>query len=362
MAKAITNGTVVYELKVANPNQIANFDVGKLTKSVGDDLTRFNQKGVQGVVVKGTDAAKIVKEVIADLGAKKVKAPHLRAGVSGKDLIFLVTDSASPSYEKSCVLVADYVGLKDRLAKEKGAVVNLDPGDKVIDRAAKDMGKKFGAKPTTAATANFGITGTTAIVLLAHGDEDKNSTGQIYGKDFAGKTPAEIVKLLLDNPDAKKRLSPDYAGTIYLDGCFTAQGSAMQNYTKQVWDLLKGRGLTKASVKGNLGLAATTKKGDEIITTTEADERDKKLRKQIDDERKLKLAAINKKYGALWAAKYKAKNDQAGLKNDPETKKLQAEADALEDALAKKYQAEAKKIPGLNVKNFVGQFGLSVLN
>ena len=136
----------------------------------------------------------------------------------------------------------------------------------------------------------------------------------------------------------------------------------MQNYTKQVWDLLKARGLTKASVKGNLGLAATTKRGDEIITTTEADERDSKLRKQIDDERKAKLAAINKKYNALWVAKYRAKKDEAGLKKDPEAVKLQAEANALQKELDRKYQTEAKKIPGLNVKNFVGQFGLEVLN
>jgi hypothetical protein len=362
MAKPITTGTVLYEIKVTNPNLIANFDVGKLTKAVGDDLVRFNKKGVQGVVVKGADATKIVAQVKADLAGKKVKTPHLRAGVSGKDLIFQVIDTADAKYEKTCVLVADFVGLKERLKKEAGAVVNLDPGDRVIDQAAKDMAKKMGAKPVTAPAANFGITGNTAIVLLAHGDEDKNSTGQLYGKDFAGKQPAEIVKLLLDNPDPKKRLSPDYAGTIYLDGCFTAQGSAMQNYTKQVWDLLKGRGLTKASVKGNLGLAATTKKGDEVITTTEADERDQKLRKQLDGERKLKLAAINKKYNALYVAKYKAKNDIAGLKKDPEAIKLQAEANALQVEIDKKYKAEAKKIPGLNVKNFVGQFGLEVLN
>ncbi len=92
------------------------------------------------------------------------------------------------------------------------------------------MGKALGAKPTTETHAKLaGVDDTANIVLLAHGDEDKNSSGRLYGKDFAGKSPKDLVKLLLDNPNEKKRLNTSYSGTIYLDGCFTAQGGAMQN-------------------------------------------------------------------------------------------------------------------------------------
>lgn len=86
---------------------------------------------------------------------------------------------------------------------------------------------------------------------------DKTASGQICGKDFAGKSPKDLVALLVDNKDPKKRLSPSYAGTIDLDGCFTVQGGAMENDTKLVWELLKAKGIKNCKVKGNLGAAAT---------------------------------------------------------------------------------------------------------
>lgn len=361
MPKSIS-GTPLYEIKATNPNALANFDPGKLTKAIGDNMNKVVGKPMQGLVVKANDAKAIVEKVKKDVVAAKVKEPWLRAGLSGTDVIFLVTDAKGGSYEQTCVLVPGYTALCEKLKKEAALVVNLDKGDRVIDQAAKDMARSNNTRATTPDKAEFGISGSAPIILLAHGDEDKTSTGQIYGKDFAGKSPADIVKLLTENPDAKKRLSPDYAGTIYLDGCFTAQGGAMQNYTKQVWELLKAKGYKKAMVKGNLGLAATTKSGDEIITTSEADEQAKKITKTAEADFQKAIAGQQGKLDAIWKAKYQKTRDQKGFEADPEVVKLQAEVEGIRKRASAKLQEDLKKIPGYRVTNLVGNFGLKRLN
>src|SRR5262249_17125024 len=238
--------------------------------------------------------------------------------------IFLITDLKG-KYEQSCTLVAGYVPLREKLKDEAGMVVNLDKGDKIIDQAAKDMGKTMKKNGVEGKDAEFGqISGKTPIVLLAHGDEDKTSTGQIYGKDFANKTPAQIVTLLCENKDPKKRLNSNYSGVIYLDGCFTAQGGAMQNYTKQVWDLLKARGFKGVTVKGNLGAAATLSSGDELVTTTEAQEKVEKLTKQFQSAYEKATGPHEAKRKQIWQAKYMAKNDATGFHNDPDILKAEA--------------------------------------
>ncbi len=362
MATSIDSKTVVYEIKATNPNAIANFDSGKLVKAIGDDLARFVGKPMQGLVVKANDAKSLVDKVKKDLVAKKCEQPWLRAGMSGADMIFLVTDLKNGKYEQSCKLVAGYKAIREKLKAQAAMVVNLDKGDKVIDRAAKDMAKATGTRAVTGDKAKFGgIGGTTPIILLAHGDEDKTASGQIYGKDFAGKSPKELVALLLDNKNEKKRLSPDYAGTIYLDGCFTAQGGAMANYTKQVWDLLKARGLKNVKVKGNLGAAATLKSGDELVTTTEAEKAAEKLVKKAQKDLEKKIEPFEKKLGEILAKKYGGKEGPAFEKDDG-VKKLNAAIEKLHKDAQKALHAEVKKIPGYEVKNLVGQFGLTRLN
>ncbi len=361
MGKSITNGTVVYEIKAVNPSLIANFDAGKLTQAIGNDMSTFVGKPMQGLVVKATDAKAVVDKVKKALEQKKVQQPWLRAGISGADMIFLATDLKNPKYEESCTLVAGYVGLREKYKKEWGLVVNLDKGDSVIDQASKDMGTAMKTNPVLPGKAKFGkIQGATPIVLLAHGDEDKTSTGAIYGKDFAGKQPADIVKLLCDNPDENKRLSPEYSGVIYLDGCFTAQGGAMENYTKQVWDLLKKR-VPNVKVKGNLGLAATVG-GDEYVTTSEADEKAKVIIAKSNQDFEKAIAVQEKKRSDIWTAKYSKKKDEKGFFADPEVKKLHEQIDVVRKQYASKLETDLKKIPGYQVKNLVGQFGLHKLN
>jgi hypothetical protein len=400
MAKKLDS--VIYELKATNPNAVANFNAGQLIAKVGEDLETHCGRPIQGVAVKANEAMKLVEQAKKDLVGKKVQQPHFRAGICGKDLIFLVTDLKNAKYEQFCVLNAGYTALRDKLANQKGAVVNLDPGDSIVDQASKDMGDALGIKPLTEGRAPFGkLKGTKPLVLVAHGDEDITSTGQIYGKNFAGKTPAEIVKMLLDNPDQNKQLSPDYEGTIYLDGCFTAQGGAMENYTKQVWDLLKARGLKKVKVKGNLGAAEVKPGGDNIITTTEAEEKAKKMaiamQKVMDGEKakmeqelkeaqskltaaQTELKKLQSARANVWSTTFKATNDQAGFLQAPLVKKidesitgslnpkintlskqvadLDAKIKGLYDIYLAKLKADIAKIPGYEVKNLVGQFGL----
>lgn len=362
MPKTIT-GSPMYELKVTNPNAISNYNGGHLVKAIGDDLVKFVGKPMQGLVVKEAGAAKIVDLVKKDLIAKKVKEPVLRAGISGSDILFVVSDLKNAKYEQSCVLVAGYVPLREKLKKQAATVVNLDPGDAVIDQAAKDMARNNRAGAVAGAGANFGlISGTSPIILLAHGDEDKTSTGQIYGKDFAGKTPAQLVTLLVDNADPKRCLSRDYAGTIYLDGCFTAQGGAMQNYTKQVWEMLKTRGVKNVKVKGNLGLAATTDRGDEIITTSEAQARADRLLAGAKRAYSQATVTHEQQRGEIWQARFGRPADEAAFLADPEVKRIDEDAAKISERVSAQLEKELKKIPGYQVPNLVGQFGLTRLN
>ncbi len=360
MASSIDSGTVVYDLKVANPNAIANFDLGKVLKGISEDLNKFVGKPIQGLVVKGSDATTVVKKVKEDMVAAKCAQPWLRAGMSGKDMIFLVTDQKNSKYSRSCVLVADYKGIREKQKKllAETQVKNLDQGDEVIDRATKDMRNALGAKTDK----DLGdIDGSVSIILLAHGDEDKTASGQIYGKDFAGKSPKELVAMLVDNKDKKKRLAPSYAGTIYLDGCFTAQGGAMANYTKQVWELLKAKGIKNCKVKGNLGAAATLKSGDELVTTTEAEKAGDKLTEKANKDFQKKIAPALAKLQDISKTKYAGKTD-ANFEKDAAVKTLRAALEKTRQEAVKKLQSDLKKIPGYEVKNLVGQFGLTRLN
>ncbi|MCE4538115.1 hypothetical protein LXT12_12725 [Pelomonas sp. P7] len=361
MSKSIDSGTVVYEIKATNPNAIANYDAGKLVKGIGDDLIAFVGRPIQGLVVKANDATAIVKKVKEDLVGGKCAQPWLRAGMSGKDMIFLVTDLKNAKYERACTLVADYKGIREKQKKllTETKVYNLDKGDKVIDKAAKDMVKALGVKGDGKGLGE--IDGSVSIILLAHGDEDKTASGQIYGKDFAGSSPKDLVALLVDNKDPKKRLNPSYSGTIYLDGCFTAQGGAMQNYTKQVWELLKAKGIKNCKVKGNLGAAATLKSGDELVTTTEAEKAGDKLTAKAQKDYEKQIAPAQAKIEEIWKKKYGGK-DKDGFKNDPDVAKLNAAIEKARNDAVKKLEAELKKIPGYEVKNLVGQFGLTRLN
>ena len=244
-------------------------------------------------------------------------------------------------------------------APQKGAVVNLDPKDKVISDAAKVMEGKMGTKAVEKKDVGKALEGLTGdIVLLAHGDEDKTSSGQIYGKDFAGKSADWIVKLLTKNPDPKKRLMADYKGTVYIDGCFTAQGGAMKNYAMQVWNGLKAAGIKNVQVKGNLGVAATQADGSEKVNPTIESEACKKeiaqLKKMTDEA----LAVCTTRIQQIIAESKKAGTDFKVNKEYIALKAKDAEFN-------KRYNVERAKIVAkypVDVKDLVGNFGVKTLN
>jgi hypothetical protein len=348
-------GKPLYELKCDNPNKIANFSEPKLAEACAKDFLDF-------VGIKGSDAKALIEKVKKDMVAKKVKEPWIRGGLSGSDLILLVTDLQPTKYEVSCTLFAGYIAACNKQKNQSALVVNAQKGDKVIDDSADRMAKAKGTDVKTVKEADFsGLDDSTPIILLAHGSEDKSSTGTVWGQKFAGVGPEAIVNYLVKNPDKKKRLGPNYSGTIYLDGCFTAQVGGMGNYTQKVWQGLKAAGVKKCVVKGNLGAAITEDTGDETIITPEADKAAKKL---LEDANK-KLAEANKviqaKKDKIWQTKYLKKNDKDGYAKDAEIIQLKKDSDAKLKELQDKFNEDIKKVPGYRVTNLVGKFGLEVI-
>jgi hypothetical protein len=334
------------------------FPVGTIPSVIGKDLEEQVGRPVQGLVIKVDEAKKVLKDAQKALEDKKIDSITLTVGLSGKDMVFVAVGSGA--WEKFGVLVAGYTDIvAKQKAPQKGAVVNLDPKDKTISDAAKVMEKKLNTTAVMKKDAGKALEGLTGdIVLLAHGDEDKTSSGQIYGKDFAGKSPEWIVKLLTQNPDTKKRLTPEYSGTVYIDGCFTAQGGAMKNYAMQVWNGLKAAGIKKAQVKGNLGAAATQADGTETVNPTIESEACKKeiaqLRKMADEATKICTTRIQqiiqecKKAGT----DFKVNKEYLVLK-------------AKDAEITRKYNTQRAAIVAkypVDVKDLVGQFGISTIN
>ena len=396
MAKKISS--VIYEINVDNPNKIANYDPGKLLKEVGEDLKTYCGKPVQGMVVATSVADKIIATAKKDLIAGKLKHPLIRAGVSGAELIFQVTDKDNAKYEQVGVLNKNYVKLRDDIKKEKPAIGNLEPKDKIAKDSADLMGQAKGAKVLHGeGKMNFGkITGSKSLMLIAHGSVQKDDEGDmLYGKNFGGKSAADLVKLLTENKDEAKRLSPDYSGVIYLNGCYTATPDKMGTYIETVWKLLKAKGYTKLKVKGNIGSASVNKDGSMSVSTPDAEEASEKLQAKFEKELGVKIkdfeTTLDKKKKSLkeaegklvkltsaraniWKTTFQKTDDKAGFKEAPLVKKIDAEiTKTLQPAIkqlttdiadwekaAKKLVADIKKIPGYEVKDFVGQFGLEV--
>jgi hypothetical protein len=336
------------------------FPLGNLPTLIGEDLKKQVGHPVQGLIIKSAEAKRILDETKKAVDDNKIATLHLTLGVSGKDMILLATDDG---WEKFGILVAGYTDIIDQQkAPQKGVVVNLDPKDDTgrVPAAAANIAQKLNTTPVLKAGVGDKLVGIGAgnIVLLAHGEEDKTSSGQIYGKNFAGQSPASIIKLLTANADPKKRLLPTYAGTLYLDGCFTAQGAAMKNYALQVWNGLKAAGIPNVKVMGNLGAATTQQSGDELINPTlETDQYEEQL-KAIKKRYEPTLAASNKKIMELMEA-CKAKGGNPAT--DPAINAATAKMEAINAQLLAESKQLLDKTP-TRVKNLTGKFGVSTVN
>lgn len=200
----------------------------------------------------------------------------------------------------------------------RGMVVSIDPKDKVIHEATHDIAnkRKLGQDASPSAKpgdkdkayssvqadgglkkADFSKAGSNApIVLLAHGSTPmfQSSKGNVHAVEFGGKSPQVMVDYIA------KTLPKTYAGQIYLDGCFTASGRGTLVYAEQVYKGLVKKGYEYLQIKGNLGAAATTADGKELVTPADVtryqadlSERLRELQAQRDD--RLKPYEVEKK-------------------------------------------------------------------
>lgn len=356
----------------------SKFNIGNVIKAITYDLEEFGEKGVQGVVIKSSDALKLVKYHSA---SKKLKDPYIMAGVVKKDLVLVIHDKVDAKFEGMSVLVKNYVGLKDKLAKSNSAVVNMDRGDDTIDGASDAKGKKLKARVQEEDEADFeGITGN--VLLCAHGTP-KTKPGRVIGTHLAGKKPSQLCDLLTKNKDKKKNLSKDFSGKITLSGCFTASGGPEKDkkddpYAKKVWSEMKKRGYKKLSVEGMPGPSWTAddnsqtdghgkrmKTGDEGVWAKseemlEAQEKKAvKLRKEIDSMTKKIVGAWKKSDGDKSA--FLSKSGVKKALNDLKSKEKALDDLKVEIKSIKKDMKKTGDVDGKDIKALIGTFGLRVI-
>jgi hypothetical protein len=327
------------------PLDNAGQQMNKVTEWIAEDAGPM-------LPIKQKDATDFLKEVQADIAAKKCAKPLLKLGLDSGHLVMRV--EGDNKYAKSVIVVKGYEDEKAQRAK--ATVVNAQKGDATIDASSKDMAKVKGTTAQTAAAADLNAKGSKApIIILAHGTPTGSLPGSVYAKDFAKKKPDEIVKYLVGD----KKLDKAYAGVVYLDGCYTAAGpkqgrdaSELNNFAKKVYDGLVDAGYKYLQVKGNLGAAATLKDGSESVidaqVEAELEQRKAKLKaehKALSDKAgdiTQRVAQLEKVATALVA---KHNGNAETLKTDVGIKLVREEVDKLEvlrSAAAKKV-ADLKK-------------------
>jgi|GEM_PF-5301935 len=251
-----------------------------------------------GKALKNFESAKAKKNPVAIATAIREIEPVLKKAISKCDKKrHAETLGALTKYPNLLVKEREAVINTIEAWATKGMVVNMDSGDNIIDKAVDDIYKKRGLQEDAALlrpgevgpvgthsgksdadNADFSKMNDSPIVLLAHGTPSFGkvpSGAQQTATKFADKKPAAIVSFL------EKSLDKSYAGMIYLDGCYTAAGNSPMNFAKQVYDGLLKKGYIYLQVKGNLGVACTTKSGKELVSHGQVDNERNKLEKQL---------------------------------------------------------------------------------
>ncbi len=356
----------------------SKFNIGNVMKAITYDLEEFGEKGVQGLVVKTSDALRMTKYESA---SKKHKDPYLMAGVVKNDLVLVVQDKGDAKFEAMAVLVKGYVGIKAKLAKSNSAVVNMDRGDKTIDKASDAKADKLKTKVQEDDDTDFGgITGN--VLLCAHGTP-KTKPGRVIGTELAGKKPSQLCDLLTKNKDKKKNLSKDFSGKITLSGCFTASGGPEKDkqddpYAKKVWAEMKKRGYKKLSVEGMPGPSWTAsdssladghgkkmKRGDEGVWAKSEEMLEaqikmaNKLRKEIDTMTK-KIVKAWEKYDGTKESFMAISGVKKAL-NDLKSKEKALDSIKAEIKKIKKDMKSSGDEDGKDIKSLIGTFGLRVI-
>lgn len=267
----------------------------KKVNEVGDVITEFRAAFTKYLVAREKcqpdDARDVVFENLAkakimildaksvvDNAAKAKAEQDLKVSggiVMNGDLVISVYGTKPEPYSKSVVVRTQFVQTALKLIrKQKNVVANIEPDDedKIIPRNADRQAAKFNTTTQkNAEDIDVGGIKMGTIVLAAHGGS-VNAAGTIMGTSLGNKSPAQIVSLLTDNADEKKRLHPKFKGTIILSGCFTAAGTGAvppgYNYSvfaEEVKKLLDAKGYQNFLVKGMAGPSETTKKGDKLV-------------------------------------------------------------------------------------------------
>lgn len=337
--------TVIKGFVAKAPLDNAGQQMNKVTEWITEDAGA-------GFVIKQKDATDFLKEVQADIAAKKCKKPLLKLGTDSGHLVMRV--EGDDKYAKSVVVVKGYEDEKAQRAK--ATVINAQKGDATIDASSKDMAKVLGTKARTADEADLNAKGSKApIIILAHGTPTSSLPGTVHAKEFAKKKPEEIVDYLVKT----KKLEKNYAGVVYLDGCYTAAGpkqgrdaGELTNFAKRVYDGLVKEGYKYLQVKGNLGAAATLKDGSESVidaqVEAELEQRKKELarqHKELSDKAADIKGRVDKLEKVATALVAKHGGNADSLKADIGIKLVKEEVDKLEvlrSAAAKK-AADVKK-------------------
>ena len=247
------------------------------------------QEGItdpQGIKLPGlNDALKSFKKYQEEIkGSKNDLA--VRGGINDKGHLVLTLSGILPrsgkpvKVEDEVIIRKDFAKLVKELSDEANVVVNLQKGDATIDTAAARQAKKFGTGVDEPDDADFGGMTTGNVILAAHGSRTEIN-GTIIGTKLGKRTPQQIVDLLTAGTDAAKRLNPDFSGTVWLSGCFTASGGIAppgenfdhESFVRSVWELLKAKGYKKATVKGQPGIARTDCAGRQVLGDADGAER-----------------------------------------------------------------------------------------
>jgi len=222
-------------------------NIGKL---VGPDVP-VNASGANRLLKKARDGNEKGKFVNA----------VAKAGIVGKDIVFAI---GSDKEEEKVVILKDFE--KARTNSKNSEIVNAhealgndEKGATVVKIAEKILVGKGGEVSKDDEALNK--KGDKApIVVLAHG-EPSESKGKVYATKYAEKTPQEMFEFLTKT----KKLPKNYAGTLYLNGCFTAAGKTDENYAKKVYKLFEKAGYKYMKVEGNLGETMTLEDGNESV-------------------------------------------------------------------------------------------------
>ena len=285
----------------------SKFNIGNVIKAVTYDLEEFGEKGVQGVVIKSSDALKLVKYHQADKHKTGVDDPDSDYGsVTGN---LLLCAHGAPKTKPGRVIGTEFAGKKpsqicDLLTKNKDKKKNL----------SKDYSGKI----------------TLSGCFTASGGPEKDKQDDAFAK----KVKDELTKRGYKKVSVVGMPGPSWTARSKDGSDRDGDGKVMKRGDKGVWA-----------------------KSEEMLEAQE--KKAVKLRKEIDSMTKKIVGAWNKSDGDKSA--FLSKSGVKKALND-----LKSKEKALDDLKAeiKSIKKDMKKtgdVDGKDIKALTGTFGLRVI-